>query len=71
VQKVGIGIIGCGNISTAYLKAASLFPVLDIRGLADANHEAAIARAKTHRQSARILTGPAYSGHRQSTGIEP
>jgi len=45
VQKVGIGIIGCGNISAAYLKAAALFPILDIRGLADVNHDTALARA--------------------------
>lgn len=44
-ERVGIGIIGCGNISGAYLKAARHFPILDIRGLADLNMEAAQARA--------------------------
>ncbi len=44
-QKVGIGIIGCGNISEAYLKAALGFPILDIRGIADMRPEAASARA--------------------------
>jgi predicted dehydrogenase len=44
-NKVGIGIIGCGNISEAYLKAAAGFPILDIRGLADARPEAAQAAA--------------------------
>jgi predicted dehydrogenase len=44
-QRVGIGIIGCGNISPAYLKAAKNFPILDIRALADANPAAAEARA--------------------------
>jgi len=43
---VGVGIIGCGNISPAYLKAARFFPVLEIRGLADANPAAAAARAE-------------------------
>jgi predicted dehydrogenase len=43
-ERVGIGIIGCGNISGAYLKAARKFPILDIRGLADLNLEAARAR---------------------------
>lgn len=33
MRKVGIGIIGCGNISTAYLKAAQRFPILDVRAL--------------------------------------
>ena len=28
MRKVGVGIIGCGNISTSYLKAARRFPVL-------------------------------------------
>jgi predicted dehydrogenase len=45
VDKVGIGIIGCGNISEAYLKAAAGFPILDIRGVADMRPEAAQARA--------------------------
>lgn len=45
MDKVGIGIIGCGNISEAYLKAASGFPILDIRGIADLRPEAAQARA--------------------------
>jgi predicted dehydrogenase len=45
MKPVGIGIIGLGNISTAYLKAAAGFPILDIRGLADINPEAARARA--------------------------
>jgi predicted dehydrogenase len=45
MERVGIGIIGCGNISEAYLKAAAHFPILDIRGLADIRPEAAQARA--------------------------
>ena len=45
VDKVGIGVIGCGNISEAYLKAAAGFPLLDIRAVADLNPEAAVARA--------------------------
>jgi predicted dehydrogenase len=43
-KTVGVGIIGCGTISPAYLKAAKSFPILDIRGLADANPEAAARR---------------------------
>ncbi len=45
MRRIGIGIIGCGNISGAYLTAAREFPVLDIRGLADQNMAAAEARA--------------------------
>lgn len=45
MRKVGIGIIGLGNISAAYLKAAQNFPVLDIKAVADLNPAAAEARA--------------------------
>jgi len=34
-QRLGVGIIGAGNISSQYLKAMRDFPVLDIRGIAD------------------------------------
>lgn len=44
-EQLGIGIIGCGTISAAYLKAARSFPILNIRGLADLRMEAAEARA--------------------------
>ena len=44
-KPVGIGVIGCGAISAAYLKAAKTFPILDIVALADARTEAAEARA--------------------------
>jgi predicted dehydrogenase len=46
MKKVGIGVIGCGVISSAYLTAAKGFPILEIRGLADMNPAAAQARAK-------------------------
>jgi predicted dehydrogenase len=45
MDRVGIGIIGCGTISEAYLQAASHFPILEIMGLADIRSEAADARA--------------------------
>ncbi len=54
-QAVGIGIIGCGNISGAYLKAAAGFPQLDIRGLADIRPEAAQAVAASHGLQARSI----------------
>ena len=41
----GIGIIGCGNISAAYLRLAPLFKGLEVRAVADMNMEAAQARA--------------------------
>src|SRR6185312_3507231 len=48
MDSVGIGIIGLGNISGAYLKAAKGFPILDIRAVADLNPEAAKTAGATH-----------------------
>lgn len=45
MKTVGVGVIGCGVISGAYLKAAQSFPILDIRALADRVPAAAEARA--------------------------
>src|SRR4051812_9242062 len=45
MERVGIGIIGLGNISAAYLKAAKGFPILDIKAVADLNPAAAKAKA--------------------------
>ena len=50
-KRLGVGFIGTGNISSAYLRAMlgheamAGFPVLDIKGLADMRPEAAQARA--------------------------
>ncbi|MES1149701.1 MAG: gfo/Idh/MocA family oxidoreductase, partial [Bradyrhizobium guangdongense] len=41
MRKVGIGIIGCGVISTAYLKAAQRFPVMEVKALADMRSDVA------------------------------
>jgi predicted dehydrogenase len=46
MKPVGIGVIGCGNISAAYLTAARKFPILRIVSLSDANSEAAAARGR-------------------------
>jgi len=43
-SPVGVGIIGCGNISPAYLNLARAFPVLSIRALADIDPVVAAAR---------------------------
>ncbi len=65
MERVGIGIIGCGNISSAYLKAAAGFPILDVRGLADVNRAAAEARAAEFGLPARsvdeLLADPAIA----------
>ncbi|MDF0596227.1 Gfo/Idh/MocA family protein [Psychromarinibacter halotolerans] len=44
MSKLGIGIVGCGNISTAYLKLSPLFHALEVRAVADINMEAARQR---------------------------
>ena len=43
--NLGIGLIGCGNISAAYLRLAPLFKGLEVRAVADLNMDAAKARA--------------------------
>jgi predicted dehydrogenase len=45
MPNLGIGIIGCGNISTSYLRLAPLFKGLEVRSVADVNMAAAEARA--------------------------
>jgi len=45
MAKLGVGIIGCGNISTSYLKLAPLFRSLDVKAVADISMAAAEARA--------------------------
>lgn len=44
-RRVGVGIIGCGNISSAYLKAMRGFPVLEVIALADMKPEVAEKKA--------------------------
>lgn len=48
MAKLGIGIIGCGNISTSYLRLAPLFKGLKVRAVADVNPEAAKARGEEY-----------------------
>ena len=42
----GIGIIGCGNISSAYLELVPQFKSLEVRAVADVNMDAAKERAE-------------------------
>lgn len=44
--KMGVGIIGCGNISTAYLRLSKLFKGLEVRACADMNLENAKKQAE-------------------------
>ena len=52
MTKLGIGIIGCGNISTSYLRLAPLFKGLEVRAVADINMAAASARAAEYNTKA-------------------
>ncbi len=45
MTQLGVGIIGCGNISTAYCRLAPMFKSLSVRAVADINMDAARARA--------------------------
>ncbi|MDE0306420.1 MAG: Gfo/Idh/MocA family oxidoreductase [Albidovulum sp.] len=49
---LGIGIIGCGNISSTYLRLARLFSTIKIRAVADINRAAALARSEEFRVQA-------------------
>lgn len=44
MEKVGIGIVGCGVISPAYINASRMFPNIEIRGVADMRTDAAEKR---------------------------
>jgi len=44
MRKVGIGVIGCGNISTKYLQALRHFPMVELKAVADMRSAAAEKR---------------------------
>lgn len=46
ITPVNVGVIGCGNISDAYFRATSTFPILNIIACADINPSAAQAKAE-------------------------
>jgi predicted dehydrogenase len=54
-KKLGIGVIGCGNISKAYFSLAPLFRGIEMRACADINMEAAKARAKEFKLRAETV----------------
>ena len=56
-KKTGIGIIGCGNISTAYLELAPLFKSLDVRAVADIDPDVAQTRAAEFGVRAETVAG--------------
>jgi len=62
-DRLGVGIIGCGNISTTYFRLAPLFRGLGVVACADVNPEAARARAEEYGVEAQsvedLLANPA------------
>lgn len=53
----GVGIMGCGNISAAYLRLAPMFKGVEVRAVADLNAEAAAARAEEFGVRAESVDG--------------
>ena len=45
-KTMGVGIIGCGNISTAYIKLSALFKCIEVRACADVNMDNAKQQAE-------------------------
>ncbi len=56
-KELGVGIIGCGNISAAYLKLAPTFKGYTIVAVADINMDNATARAKEFGVRAETVDG--------------
>lgn len=52
--KIGLGVIGCGNISMTYLRNAALFAGVELRACADINADMAALRAREY--NIRALT---------------
>lgn len=56
-NTLGVGVIGCGNISTTYFKFAPLFKGIEVRACADVNPAAADARAREYGVRAENVDG--------------
>ncbi len=56
-KKLGVGVIGCGNISAAYFRLAPLFRGIEMRACADINAESAKARAAEFGLRAETVDG--------------
>ncbi|WP_105373530.1 Gfo/Idh/MocA family protein [Neorhizobium huautlense] len=55
-KELGVGIMGCGNISTTYFKLAPLFKGLKVLACADLNDETAEARAEEYGAKAQSIS---------------
>src|ERR1700754_1562240 len=56
-KNLGVGVIGCGNISAAYFRLAPLFRGIEMRACADIDPKAAQARAKEFDIRAETVDG--------------
>ncbi|MDP3897344.1 MAG: Gfo/Idh/MocA family oxidoreductase [Mesorhizobium sp.] len=56
-KKLGVGVVGCGNISAAYFRLAPLFKGIEMRACADINMESAKARASEFGLRAETVDG--------------
>lgn len=56
-KTLGIGILGCGNISAAYMRLAPLFRGIEMRACADINEAAAKSRADEFSLRAETIDG--------------
>ena len=48
VEKVKVGVIGCGNISRIYLEQSRTFDILEVKAVSDMDMDRAKAKAKEH-----------------------
>ncbi|MDQ0135546.1 putative dehydrogenase [Neorhizobium galegae] len=56
-KELGVGIMGCGNISTTYFKLSPLFKGLKVLACADLNEQAAQMRAEEYGVKAQSIEG--------------
>ena len=56
-KTLGIGVIGCGNISAAYMRLSPLFSGIEMRACADISDIAAKARAEEFNLRAETIEG--------------
>lgn len=57
MKQLGIGVVGCGNIASTYLRNAALFPGVKLRACADVQPEAAERRAREYGLRAMTVDG--------------
>ena len=46
MDRLGIGIVGCGNISSTYLKLAPKFSGIEVRAISDIDDDASLSRSQ-------------------------